>query len=156
GGAQQVTHRTVVRDRVRRGPHGTHVVASVRVGTVPAAQVVRRLDVRLLDGVEAAAVVLPQVEHGARDRLAAGGQYAAGQPRLLPGGTGPGRHRLAGRAPGGVRDVERAEDGRLGGGRVVPGVVHEVDQRGQAPGVRQQDELLPGRLAALPGRGDGP
>jgi hypothetical protein len=151
GQAQQAPDRAVGGNGVRHRPQGADQEPAVGAGAVPPAQVVGGLHPRLLDRVEAAGVVLPQVQHGPADRGAVGVEHSPGQHRRLAGRLVPGDHRVAEGAPGRVGHVERSQDRSLGTAGLLGDHLH---QGRQAQRVGEQDELLPGVAARLPGRGE--
>src|SRR5215218_5190191 len=153
GGRQEPAHRAVGGDRVGARGDRAEPEAAVAVAGEKAPAVPLRLGAGLLDVVEAVVVGLPDVDQGAGQGGAVQGADLAGDHAGLAGGDQV--DGVAQLAAGRGDHVERPEHGRVGRHRRRP-VVDGVDQHGHPEHVREQDELLAGVVALLPGGGQEP
>ena len=131
--------RAIDRDLVVNGARGPDYIAAIGIAVEDAAHV-QFFEFRPLRIVETLRIGLPHVEHGAGDRLAVHIEYAAGDDGrgAAFGAFGDvaslGQFRAA-------FAVKGSEDGGFGGsGRLA--IADQIDQHGDAHGVRQQNEFL--------------
>src|ERR1700733_2866125 len=146
GDREQLPYRAVRRYRVADGLDRPQVIAAVRAGPEPAAEVVVRLG-RVDVLVQAVAVGAPDVQDGTADRNSAGAEDTSVDPGGLPV-VGASRDIRAAGLPGRAFTIERTEHTALqGAAGHVSGL--GVDHHGQAENVGKQDELVPCLVADL-------